>query len=379
MVDQSTEEFNATFSDLNRLMSTDSHGFADTENFEGDASLLKDVSDSAKVLVVGAGGLGCELVKDLALSGIKDITLVDMDTIDLTNLNRQFLFRLKDVGKYKAEVVAEFIQRRCPWVKVTWHKDMIQKFDDDFFNSFQVIINGLDNIEARRWVNCKIVGLCTDRAAPATMLIDGGTEGFQGQARLIIPYKTACYECTMKLLPPQVGFAMCTVAAIPRRPEHCIAYAMMIAWPDTFKDKPLDKDSPEDMNWLCERAKVRAEEFGIKGIDYKLTMGVVKNIIPAIASTNALVSAACINECMKVLSGYNFTVDNYMQFLGQTRTSCNAMPHEMDPNCLVCGAAEIFMEAESSEKLSEFIVRVCEKLDVKEPSIKPDDNDYLCA
>ena len=130
-------------------------------------------------------------------------------------------------------------------------------------------------------------------------LIDGGTEGFKGHARVILPGLTACMDCTMDLYPPQVNFPLCTIASKPRLPEHCIEYARILLWP---KEKPfgdgelIDGDNPDHIMWILDKAKARADEFGIQGITYRLTQGVVKNIIPAVASTNAVIASVCATE-----------------------------------------------------------------------------------
>jgi len=102
-----------------------------------------------------------------------------MDTIDISNLNRQFLFRKSDVGKFKAEVAARFVEKRVGGVNITPYNCKIQDFDEDFYMQFQLVVCGLDSIEARRWINAMLVNM-VDVAVDDSFkpLIDGGTEGW---------------------------------------------------------------------------------------------------------------------------------------------------------------------------------------------------------
>lgn len=138
------------------------------------------------MLVVGAGGLGCELLKDLALSGFRNLEVIDMDRIEVTNLNRQFLFRLtsyisflqhhllllllltcfacrlEDVGKPKAEVAAKRVMERITGVEIVPHFCRIEDKEIEFYNDFSIIALGLDSIEARSYINtvaCSFLGL----------------------------------------------------------------------------------------------------------------------------------------------------------------------------------------------------------------------------
>ncbi|KIY72064.1 hypothetical protein CYLTODRAFT_418243 [Cylindrobasidium torrendii FP15055 ss-10] len=337
----------------------------------------------AKVLVIGAGGLGCEILANLALTGFKDIHVIDMDTIDVSNLNRQFLFRPKDVGKSKANCAAEFIMKRVPGVVVTPYFGKIQDKDEDYYMQFNLVICGLDSVEARRWMSATLVNM-VDPENPESLkpLIDGGTEGFKGQARVILPTITSCYECSLDMLNKQTVFPICTIANTPRLPEHCIEWASVLEWPRIQADKKLDTDDPDHINWLYTKALARAKEFKIEGVTWSLTQGVVKHIIPAIASTNAIIAAACCNEAFKIATTSAAFLNNYFMLIGTEGIYSYTFEHEKRPDCPVCGGEALEMTISADLTLEELIELLQEKQDIqiKKPSLSTADTQlYLQA
>ncbi|CCF49049.1 hypothetical protein NDA11_005039 [Ustilago hordei] len=328
--------------------------------------------DQSKILVIGAGGLGCEILSNLALSGFSDIDIIDMDTIDVSNLNRQFLFRQKDVGRSKAHVAAEFVQRRVPNIRITPYHGKIQDKDQRYYLQFDIIICGLDSVEARRWINATLVNM-VDQEDPDSLkpLIDGGTEGFKGQARVILPTITSCYECSLDMLNKQTTYPICTLANTPRLPEHCIEWASLLEWPRLFGENKLDNDDPDHISWLYQQASTRATQFGITGVSWNLTQGVVKNIIPAIASTNAIIAGACVLEAFKFATTSAPYLDNYMMFTGNDSVYTYTFQHEKRPDCPVCGGESreiLFTQHDTVQDLIDKLVE-SNDLHIKKPSL----------
>lgn len=204
---------------------------------------LKRKIEESKILLVGAGGIGCEVLKNLTLSGFKNIDAIDLDTIDVSNLNRQFLFNKSNVGQSKSEVAIALAKKEyCPTQEGlnlnAIHKSItLSEFDVDFFRQYTFVINALDNRAARSHVN----RMCLAAEIP---LLESGTAGYTGQSRLIKNSLTSCYECD-GLQKEGRTFATCTIRNTPSQPIHCIVWAKHLFYQLFGEDDPDNDVSPQ--------------------------------------------------------------------------------------------------------------------------------------
>ena len=186
---------------------------------------LQEKLSKLNLFMVGAGALGCELIKAFALMGIGcseegKIHVTDNDNIEVSNLNRQFLFRKGNVGHSKSECASKIAKGMNPALNV---KDYMTKvgsdtefvFNDKFWEKLNFVVNAVDNIHARLYVDRRCVWF-------EKPLLESGTLGTKANSQMIVPHVTQCYGDSQD--PPEEAIPMCTLRNFPNQIEHCIEW-----------------------------------------------------------------------------------------------------------------------------------------------------------
>ena len=221
-----------------------------------------------KLLIVGAGAIGCELIKNFAMLNVGTgqngaIYITDPDIIEVSNLTRQFLFREKHLRLPKSSTAAAAAQQMNS--SLTGHlfakldkvcEETENIFSDEFFSSLDLVANALDNVNARRYVDTR----CVSNRKP---LLESGTLGPKGHVQVVIPFKTESYSSQSD---PEVSndIPQCTLKMFPEEAIHCVEWAR-----DQFGKKFTQM--PKALNKRIEEAK-----NGEDNNDIKLTKKAIK-------------------------------------------------------------------------------------------------------
>ncbi|RMF91020.1 MAG: HesA/MoeB/ThiF family protein [Methanobacteriota archaeon] len=163
---------------------------------------------NAKVAVTGAGGLGCPVSTYLTLAGVGQIDIFDMDKVELSNFNRQFLYTPEDIGRPKVEVAAERLRAVNPEIEVN-AIDTVINYDNafDLLKGYDAVVDGTDNFPVRYAVN----DACVVNRIP---LFHGAVLMYEGRVTTIIPGETACYRCAFPEPPPAGSVPTCREAGV---------------------------------------------------------------------------------------------------------------------------------------------------------------------
>jgi ubiquitin-activating enzyme E1 len=192
--------------------------------------------------LVGAGAIGCEMLKNWAMMGVGcgdagKIYVTDMDTIEKSNLSRQFLFRNKDIGEFKSTTAAKAAAAMNPGMQVISYQEKVAAstenvFGDKFFDTMDGVCTALDNVEARLYVDQR----CLFYRMP---MLESGTLGTKGNTQVVVPRLTENYGATRD--PPEKSIPVCTLKNFPNQIQHTLQWAR-----DYFEG--VFKQNAEDVN-----------------------------------------------------------------------------------------------------------------------------------
>ena len=189
----------------------------------------KDIQEKIEQLryfLVGSGAIGCEMLKNWAMMGVGTgkhgmIYVTDMDTIERSNLNRQFLFRSADIEKLKSETASAAARVMNPTLNIKAFAEKVgpeteKVFNEKFYKELSGICNALDNVEARMYMDQK----CLDNRLP---LLESGTLGTKANVQVVVPFLTESYGSSNDQR--ETTIPMCTLHHFPNKIEHTIQWA----------------------------------------------------------------------------------------------------------------------------------------------------------
>lgn len=314
----------------------------------------QNIIEKSTILIAGVGGTGSELAKNLALLGIGSLILVDDDTIEFSNLNRQMLFREVDVGHKKARIAKKRIQEQFnPDIEIKEYSSKLQDMPQKVFRKVDIIAGCVDNFLARQFINA----IAIDLNIP---LIDSATDGYFGQVQYIKSRLTACLACETPPPPDEtrVLTAPCTLVGVPRVREHC-AWKALYDFNAKHEREPVES-SAEDIKELTKLANDCANKNNFAVFKRKELLQLILFHVPSLITVNAVTSGIQSQEIVKalflekkeflketeqktldnLLKAQRFRIPAFSIYSALTGT-INTFDLVPDPNCLVCSQSNL--------------------------------------
>ncbi len=234
--------------------------------------------DNGSVVLVGVGAIGSYVATVLVSSGIGKLTIIDFDTIEVSNLNRQLLFKDEDVGKSKSETAVQRLKEINPNIEIDFYHKKMENISASVYEQANVIVACLDTFIGRRWINSMAIRV-------KKPLVMGGMFAFLGNAQVIIPYETACFEC-QPLVPDEELAQACSPFGDERKKER----------------KEIDAEPP----------------------------------LPAVATLSSIIGGIMAQETLKLILELGEKLENYLFYDG-LHNATTILELEKSKECPACG------------------------------------------
>jgi len=270
--------------------------------------------EKSTVILVGVGAIGSYVATILVSSGIGKLIIIEFDTVEVSNLNRQLLYQDKDVGKPKAEIAAKKLKTINPEIDIDFINKKMEDVPASIYEEADVIIGCLDTFIGRRWINSMAVRV-------EKPLILGGMFAFLGDVQVIIPDVTPCFEC-QPLVPDEELAQACTPFGEERKKER-----------DEIEEEPP---------------------------------------LPAVATLSSIIGGFMAQETLKILLNLGPYIDNYLFYDGLNNAT-TIIPLAKTKECPTCGEMyeleQIEFVVNPKETIRDLILRLALTYGLDNPDI----------